>query len=441
MSMQRFADQLKSIPGGVGDAEIDERLAWLEQRLRGKVVPLPPQSGGGHIPKDLAKEAKRVLFSKTGAFPLRGGHVGGLAPSTVVSALPAVAAALPTMESFLKSQGIPNIPITVKRTPGDFLGDGARWWIKVASSPYLGVLVKLTFMVMFFLSYLEATPIIGSVLSAALDLTLSGGRIVVKALQKGIPPLVGLIPIPYAQFVGVALVSVVGLFVWTILATISFSRQDFTSAIESMLRIMPMPIGDALADSFLDANRTLDQLSQRKNKLTSDVMSGLTTVQGLITQLGSTFDSSSSDAFNRVKSGTDLLMNAARALSEKAVPTATPVTPETVPTATPVAPAPSAPPAEAPVAQEAPPAPVPVAQEAPVPAPEAPAPPPPAAPVPEAKTPETPMSALERLRGQKTNVNVGKGFRGGKTLSTKRREARKWTIRQLSARFSGAGLR
>jgi hypothetical protein len=302
------------------------------------------------------------------------------------------------------------------------------------------VLVKLTFMVMFFLSYLEATPIIGSVLSAALDLTLSGGRIVVKALQKGIPPLVGLIPIPYAQFVGVALVSVVGLFVWTILATISFSRQDFTSAIESMLRIMPMPIGDALADSFLDANRTLDQLSQRKNKLTSDVMSGLTTVQGLITQLGSTFDSSSSDAFNRVKSGTDLLMNAARALSEKAVPTATPV-----------APAPSAPPAEAPVAQEAPPAPVPepVAQEAPpppaapapAPAPEAPAPPPPAAPTPEPKTPETPMSALERLRGQKTNVNVGKGFRGGKTLSTKRREARKWTIRQLSARFSGAGLR
>jgi hypothetical protein len=311
----------------------------------------------------------------------------------------------------------------VKRTPGDFLGDGARWWIKVASSPYLGVLVKLTFMVMFFLSYLEATPILGSVLSAALDLTLSGGRIVVKALQKGIPPLVGLIPIPYAQFVGVALVSVVGLFVWTILATISFSRQDFTSAIESMLRIMPMPIGDALADSFLDANRTLDQLSQRKNKLTSDVMSGLTTVQGLITQLGSTFDSSSSDAFNRVKSGTDLLLNAARTLSEKAVPTATPV-----------APAPSAPPAEAPVAQEAPPAPVPepVAQEAP---------PPPAAPVPEAKTPETPVSALERLRGQKTNLDVGKGFRGGKTLSTKRREARKWTIRQLSARFSGAGLR
>jgi hypothetical protein len=415
MSMQRFADELKSIPGGVGDAEIDERLAWLAQRLRGKVVPLPPQKGGGHIPTDLAKEAKRLLFSKSGAFPIRG-QVGGLDPP---------AAGLPTMDSFLQSQGIPKIPITVKRTPGDFLGDGARWWVKAAASPYLGTLVKLTFMVMFFLSYLESTPILGSVLSAALDLTLSGGRILVKALQKGIPPLVGLIPIPYAQFVGVALVSVVGLFVWTILATISFSRQDFTSAIESMLRIMPMPLGDALADSFLDANRTLDQLSQRKNKLVGDVMSGLTTLQGIITQVGSYFQTTSSDAFARVKSGSDLLLNAARTLSEKAVPTATPV-----------APAPSAP-----VAPPAPEAPAPVAQEAPAPAPVAQEAPPPAAPVPEPKTPETPVSALERLRGQKTNIDVGKGFRGGKTLSTKRREARKWTIRQLSARFSGAGLR
>jgi hypothetical protein len=51
------------------------------------------------------------------------------------------------------------------------------------------------------------------------------------------------------------------------------------------------------------------------------------------------------------------------------------------------------------------------------------------------------VSALERLRGQKTNLDVGKGFRGGKTLSTKKRNQRKWTIRQLSARFSGAGLR
>jgi hypothetical protein len=192
-----------------------------------------------------------------------------------------------------------------------------------------------------------------------------------------------------------------------------------------MLRIMPMPLGDALADSFLDANRTLDQLSQRKNKLVGDVMSGLTTLQGIITQVGSYFQTTSSDAFARVKSGSDLLLNAARTLSEKAVPTATPV-----------APAPSAP-----VAPPAPEAPAPVAQEAPAPAPVAQEAPPPAAPVPEPKTPETPVSALERLRGQKTNIDVGKGFRGGKTLSTKRREARKWTIRQLSARFSGAGLR
>jgi hypothetical protein len=55
------------------------------------------------------------------------------------------------------------------------------------------------------------------------------------------------------------------------------------------------------------------------------------------------------------------------------------------------------------------------------------------------------MSALERLRsGQSVNkdLNVGRGIRGGKTLSAKRQNQRKWTSRQsLYERFSGAGLR
>jgi hypothetical protein len=287
----------------------------------------------------------------------------------------------------------------------------------------------------------------------------AGGRILVKILQKGIPVMFGLIPLPGAQLFGMVLVSVVGMFVWTIFAVISFSRQDFTSAIDSMLRIIPMPIGDALADGFLDINRTADQMNDKRIKLTEDVWNGLLLVQDFGTQIAEYFQTKGSEAYKRVKSGSDTLLDAVRGIrgaeaAATAVPTATPATgpvTEPVPTATPVpeapapaaetppapeapapeAPAPEAPapeaPAPAPVAQEAPPAPAPVAQEAP--------------PTPELKTPETPVSALERLRGQKTNIDVGKGFRGGKTLSTKRREARKWTIRQLSARFSGAGLR
>jgi hypothetical protein len=378
----------------------------------------------------------------------------------------------PSLESFLESQGVPVIPIKPKKTPGDFLGNGARWWVKAAASPYLGTLVKLTFMFMFFTSFLEATPLVGSVLSVALDATLAGGRILVKILQKGIPVMFGLIPLPGAQLFGMVLVSVVGMFVWTIFAVISFSRQDFTSAIDSMLRIIPMPIGDALADGFLDINRTVDQMNDKRIKLTEDVWNGLLLVQDFGTQIAEYFQTKGSEAYKRVKSGSDTLLDAVRGIrgATPAVPTATPVTEpvaEPVPTATPVTPetpAPEAPPAptapvpepaapvtpEAP-APDAPPAPAPAPAPAPVPEPAAPAPAPAPAPVPapapapapapELKTPETPVSALERLRGQKTNIDVGKGFRGGKTLSTKRREARKWTIRQLSARFSGAGLR
>jgi len=569
-----ITERTKTLGGPVAPDEIAYRWQLAHKRLKG--IPFTPeeqawwtgsgQTGGGAIPKDLAKTAKQVLFSKQGAFPIGGlkggafsldsladkassmassdkvqgllgkaqgfaesdkgkdlfskaqgllgkaqgladgkkddlaGALGAIAPgagallgkaSGVASALSSgnlgalPKAAGPSLESFLASQGVPMIPVKAKKTPGDFLGNGARWWVKAAASPYLGTLVKLTFFFMFFISFLESTPLVGSVLSVALDATLAGGRILVKILQKGIPTMLGLIPLPYMQMGGVVLVSVIGMFVWTILAVISFSRQDFTSAIDSMLRIIPMPIGDALADSFLDMNRTVDQFNDKRIKLTEDVWNGLLLVQEFGTQIAEYFQTQSSEAYKRVKSGSDTLLDAVRGIrgaeaAATAVPVATPVAgpvPEPVPTATPVAePVPTATPVEAPpatVAQEAPPAPSapPVAEPAPTappveappvpsappvealpspppvaePAPTAPpvaqeAPPAPA-PEPESKTPETPMSALERLRGRKTNIDVGRGFRGGKTLSTKRQKGRKWTIRQLSARFSEAGLR
>jgi hypothetical protein len=536
-----ITERTQALGGPVAPDEIATRWQLVHKRL--KRVPFTPeeeawwkgsgQTGGGSIPRDLAKTAKQVLFSKQGAFPIGGlkggafsldgladkatsfassdkvqglmdkaksfgdsdkakdlfgkaqglmdgktpdlaGALGSVAPGAgaLMGQASGIASALskgnlgalpkakgPSLESFLESQGVPIIPIKPKKTPGDFLGNGARWWVKAAASPYLGTLVKLTFMFMFFTSFLEATPLIGSVLSVALDATISGGRILVKVLQKGIPLVFGLIPLPGAQLFGMVLVSVVGMFVWTIFAVISFSRQDFTSAIDSMLRIIPMSIGDALADGFLDLNRTIDQMSEKRIKLTEDVWNGLLLVQDFGTQIAEYFQTTGSEAYKRVKAGSDTLLDAVRGI-RGAVPTAMPVMgpmPGAVPFATPVAPeapapvVPEAPPA--PVVPEAPPAPAPepmapapVAPEAPpVPAPEPMAPPPVApeapAPTPELKTPETPVSALERLRGQKTNLDVGKGFRGGKTLSTKTRNQRKWTIRQLSARFSGAGLR
>lgn len=222
-------------------------------------------------------------------------------------------------------------PVTVERTPGDFLGNAARWWVKAASSPYLGALVKMTFFIMFFLSYLESTPIVGSVVSVALDATLAGGKALIKMIQKALPSALGLLPLPYAQLSGVVIVSVVGLFLWSILAMISFGRQDFTSAIDSMLRVIPIPIGDALADGFLELNHMTDRISLKKDKLVDDVWSGLKTIQSLTDQVSG----AAPEALERVKTGAEAMMTAVQDAREG--PTAQPVAPEDIPMAEPVA--------------------------------------------------------------------------------------------------------
>jgi hypothetical protein len=185
-----------------------------------------------------------------------------------------------------KKGGADEIPIPVKMTKDDFLGSEARWFVEVMGSPYAQVVVRMLFMVLFFLSYLENIPVFGSVLSAVLDVTLAGGRILIKGIQKMLPPVIGIIPLPYMSFVGIAIAATIGMLLWPILAMISFSRQDFTSAIESFLRIIPPPIGDAIADTFLDANRTVYKLNEKRKKLASDLISGLQTVMDLGNQAG-----------------------------------------------------------------------------------------------------------------------------------------------------------
>lgn len=222
-------------------------------------------------------------------------------------------------------------PTTIKRTPGDFLGNAARWWVKTAQSPYLGALVRLTFFIMFFLSFLESTPVVGSIVSVALDITTAGGKVLIKSLQKALPSVLGLLPLPYAQLTGVVIVSVVGLFLWAILAMISFGRQDFTSAIDSMLRIIPIPVGDALADGFLELNHMADRVSVKKDKLVDDVWSGLQTIQSLTQQVSGV----APDALERVKAGTESMMSAVKEVQQGTVPMAEPVELDSVPVSEP----------------------------------------------------------------------------------------------------------
>ena len=185
-----------------------------------------------------------------------------------------------------KKGGADEIPIPVKMTRDDFLGSEARWFVEVMGSPYAQVVIRLLFMVLFFLSYLENIPVFGSILSAVLDITLAGGRILIKTIQKMIPPAMGIIPLPFMSIVGLAVAAAVGMILWPVLAIISFSRQDFTSAIESFLRVIPPPLGDVIADAFLDANRTVYKLNEKRKKLVDDLTTGLRSIMEVGNQTG-----------------------------------------------------------------------------------------------------------------------------------------------------------
>ena len=180
---------------------------------------------------------------------------------------------------------LPSTP-TMKGMPSidneDWLGPNIINFMDVITSPAARGLLKGLFMVIFFVSYLESIPVFGNILSAALDIMVAANKTITKAVQKNMPPLIGLIPIPYASLIGLILAAMYGAFVWPMVAMVAFSRQDFTSAIESFIRAVPPPFGDTLADSFLEGNRMIARINAKRVKLVNDITDALLMIADLI---------------------------------------------------------------------------------------------------------------------------------------------------------------
>lgn len=171
------------------------------------------------------------------------------------------------------------IPIPVRPEKDDFLGPQIKWVVEGLSSPQAQSVIRVLFTVLFFVSYLESLPDFGAILSVALDVMTAGGSILIKTVQKAIPPLFGLIPLPFMNLVGIGMASIFGMIFWPLVAIVSFSRQEFTTAIQAFMRVIPPPIGDAIADTFLDVNRTVSKLNEKREKLVEQITKGL---QGLV---------------------------------------------------------------------------------------------------------------------------------------------------------------
>ena len=176
----------------------------------------------------------------------------------------------------------------------DYLGPRLQWFLTAVTSPYARTMLQGIFMVVFFVSYLEKIPIFGSILSASLDVILAGGKTLVKSVQSILPAAIGVIPLPYASMVGIAMAALFGFTVWPIFAIISLSRQDFVAAIESYIRMIPPPIGDMLANTFLEGNRAVARIDEKRIKLGNDIANGL----NKISELANTVSSSMKEGFD-----------------------------------------------------------------------------------------------------------------------------------------------
>ena len=193
------------------------------------------------------------------------------------------------------------IPIPVVPSKDDFLGPQLRWLVEALGSPYAQAVVRILFMVLFFISYLEKIPVFGGILSAVLDVMTVAGRVLIKNVQKALPPLFGLIPLPFMSLVGISMAAVMGMLLWPIVAIISFSRQEFTTAIEAFLRIIPPPIGDAIADTFLDANRTVYRLNDKREKIGNDITAGLQAIMSMGSKVSDQVSEGAQTLINRTQ--------------------------------------------------------------------------------------------------------------------------------------------
>ena len=324
----------------------------------------------------------------------------------------------------------------------DWLGPNVISFLDLVTSPEARGMLKALFMVIFFVTYLEAVPVVGSILSTALDIMTAGMKAMIKAVQTTLPPAFGLLPIPYASMVGIIMASIFGAIVWPIVAMVAFTRMDFASAIEAYIRVVPPPFGNILADNFLEVNRMLARIDTKRKKVAYDITTALLTIADVIESVSSQVNQKigqANDKIGEVKNTvsekigqfSNTLTNVANApMPNSNIPSLNPyrslVAPSAPPAPVPEPVAPSAPVPE-PVAPPAP-VPEPVAPSAPPPAPvPAPEPVAPPAPEPVALPPAPVPSAPPQEKVSFPPVRPRKVGKGKRLSTNRRRKVNKWT--------------
>jgi hypothetical protein len=180
--------------------------------------------------------------------------------------------------------------------------------------------------------------------------------------------MLSLIPLPYMNIVGMSLASIFGFIVWPIVAMVSFSRKDFVSSIESLIRVIPYSVGDVIANNFLEANRTVARLDEKRIKLGNDISNVFQQMSSIAENVSAQMKEGLKQLADKTKEAGQQGTNAIQNLrsSMPALPMAPPPPPAPLPE--PMAPPPPPAPLPEPMAPPPPPAPLPEPMAPPTPA-------------------------------------------------------------------------
>lgn len=126
--------------------------------------------------------------------------------------------------------------------------------------------IRIILPFVFILNSLEQSPLFGDLIGAALDVTASVLPVTASSIQAGTPAIVGLIPIPYAGTVGIALGWMFSFFFLWLAMVIGVSRKDFSSALEATAGMIPV-VGPTLMKAVASTDRVGTKLVNRAEKI------------------------------------------------------------------------------------------------------------------------------------------------------------------------------
>lgn len=144
--------------------------------------------------------------------------------------------------------------------------------------------IRLILPFVFILNTFERSPMFGELLGAALDVTAATLPVIASAVQANTPALIGLIPIPFAGTVGIALGWLFSLFFLWLAMVIGVSRKDFASALEATAGMIPV-IGGTAMRTVAASDRVLTKLSNRAEKIQAAIEQAYGSLKGALEQV------------------------------------------------------------------------------------------------------------------------------------------------------------